>query len=409
MDVRCEGCQTEYEFDDALVSARGTRVKCTQCGSLFRVQKAGDPALDIWLVRTASGRELRYTSLATLQRGILAGDVRAVDLLVRGNDAPRSLASITEFAPLLGLPLRTQTYKASVAPPAGPGSDELEPSPESTVTGPTFSLSGQVGRSLGSANPAARWPEVETGSHEWQGVSPSQRPPPVATSSRREPAALSSHAGAPVAAVASPISVAASCDPASSSLRTQSQPKVQRDSYPSISIPAAPGLFRPKDGSIPSLEEPSRDDVDQPPRRRVGGWVVFVAVAAGALAVGALWMRRRTTEGAKLPERVQVDLNEISRRSRFESALEASEFDSAEALWQENQRTASDTPYAMLAHARLLTRQADMAWLIERASVTSAERTERRPTLKVLAAKARLAYCSTGACAPRPHCRAGTR
>ena len=37
MDVRCERCNTEYEFDDALVSERGTTVKCTNCGTCFEV------------------------------------------------------------------------------------------------------------------------------------------------------------------------------------------------------------------------------------------------------------------------------------------------------------------------------------------------------------------------------------
>ena len=37
MDVRCNRCGTEYEFDDALISERGTTVKCTNCGLQFKV------------------------------------------------------------------------------------------------------------------------------------------------------------------------------------------------------------------------------------------------------------------------------------------------------------------------------------------------------------------------------------
>ena len=37
MDVQCERCKTEYEFDDALVSGRGTTVRCTNCGHQFKV------------------------------------------------------------------------------------------------------------------------------------------------------------------------------------------------------------------------------------------------------------------------------------------------------------------------------------------------------------------------------------
>src|SRR4051794_7174103 len=41
MDVRCESCQTVYEFDDARVKETGVTVKCTQCGHIFKVRKRG--------------------------------------------------------------------------------------------------------------------------------------------------------------------------------------------------------------------------------------------------------------------------------------------------------------------------------------------------------------------------------
>ena len=62
MDVRCGRCGTEYEFDDALVSDRGTTVKCTNCGFQFKVHSTREQAVpERWVVRTASGRELVYT------------------------------------------------------------------------------------------------------------------------------------------------------------------------------------------------------------------------------------------------------------------------------------------------------------------------------------------------------------
>ena len=39
MDVRCPACTTEFEFDDFRVTARGVRVKCTDCGHMFTVRK----------------------------------------------------------------------------------------------------------------------------------------------------------------------------------------------------------------------------------------------------------------------------------------------------------------------------------------------------------------------------------
>src|SRR5262249_49170904 len=32
MEITCNRCKTEYDFDDALVSERGTTVRCTNCG-----------------------------------------------------------------------------------------------------------------------------------------------------------------------------------------------------------------------------------------------------------------------------------------------------------------------------------------------------------------------------------------
>ncbi len=39
MDVQCQACSTEFEFDDSRVTARGVRVKCTDCGHMFTVRK----------------------------------------------------------------------------------------------------------------------------------------------------------------------------------------------------------------------------------------------------------------------------------------------------------------------------------------------------------------------------------
>src|SRR5436189_6315351 len=93
MDVKCERCSTEYEFDDALVSGRGTTVKCTNCGHQFKIRRASEPApgvateQDRWVVRTTEGREVVFTSLRELQRAILAKQVGRADTLTRG-DAP---------------------------------------------------------------------------------------------------------------------------------------------------------------------------------------------------------------------------------------------------------------------------------------------------------------------------------
>ncbi|MBK7579776.1 MAG: zinc-ribbon domain-containing protein [Myxococcales bacterium] len=126
MDVRCGRCGTEYEFDDALVSDRGTTVKCTNCGHQFKVHPEASQAVpERWVVRTTSGRELVYTSLRELQRGIAQRQVGPEDLLARGNQSPRPLGAIAELEPFfigrsgasLRAPAQARTL-VGVAPPA---------------------------------------------------------------------------------------------------------------------------------------------------------------------------------------------------------------------------------------------------------------------------------------------------
>src|SRR3954471_18069206 len=100
MDVTCERCGTAYEFDDALVSERGTTVKCTSCGNQFKVrrpQPAGAP--ERWLVRTIDGRELEFRALRELQAAIAQALITRDDVLTRGGSRPRRLGSIAELEP----------------------------------------------------------------------------------------------------------------------------------------------------------------------------------------------------------------------------------------------------------------------------------------------------------------------
>ncbi|MFZ5890003.1 MAG: zinc-ribbon domain-containing protein [Myxococcota bacterium] len=101
MDVRCNRCATEYEFDDALISERGTTVKCTNCGYQFKVFPSNNQAQEPerWVVKSSSGRDIVYTTLRELQRGIAERQVGPNDLLSRGRQPPRPLGSIAELEP----------------------------------------------------------------------------------------------------------------------------------------------------------------------------------------------------------------------------------------------------------------------------------------------------------------------
>src|ERR1700687_4044156 len=105
MDVRCERCKTEYEFDESRVTEAGIAVQCTTCGHVFKVKKKEvliamplepsdmepglqtpevSPSMDSngareWHVRQASGNEFRFRELTTLQRWIVERKVARDD------------------------------------------------------------------------------------------------------------------------------------------------------------------------------------------------------------------------------------------------------------------------------------------------------------------------------------------
>jgi predicted Zn finger-like uncharacterized protein len=98
MDVTCERCSTRYEFDEALVSNRGTTVKCTSCGHQFKVFRPDGEAADGWTVRTVDGRELSFKAMRELQSAITYGQVGREDVLIpHGGGAPRRLGRIEEL------------------------------------------------------------------------------------------------------------------------------------------------------------------------------------------------------------------------------------------------------------------------------------------------------------------------
>ena len=146
MDVRCNRCGTEYEFDDALISERGTTVKCTNCGLQFKVypkHHSGGP--ERWVVRTAEGRELVFTSLRELQRGIADRKVGPGDMLTRGQKPSRPLGSIAELEPFFQSSLGKVSGAASGDRPArtlhgvAPPANSVPPSQVASTVASPFS------------------------------------------------------------------------------------------------------------------------------------------------------------------------------------------------------------------------------------------------------------------------------
>jgi predicted Zn finger-like uncharacterized protein len=99
MEITCKRCYTEYDFDDALVSERGTTVRCTQCGEQFKVFRPPSHKPERWVIQRGDGRELVFTNLRDLQQAIVNVQVGRRDLLTHDDQPPRALGSIPELEP----------------------------------------------------------------------------------------------------------------------------------------------------------------------------------------------------------------------------------------------------------------------------------------------------------------------
>ncbi|MCA9582070.1 MAG: zinc-ribbon domain-containing protein [Myxococcales bacterium] len=97
MDVTCDRCGTEYEFDETLVTAKGTNVKCTNCGFVFRVFLHDGNGAKTWSIRQADGKTVTLASLRDLQQLIATGELTPTDQISRSGEAWKPLGDIAEL------------------------------------------------------------------------------------------------------------------------------------------------------------------------------------------------------------------------------------------------------------------------------------------------------------------------
>jgi predicted Zn finger-like uncharacterized protein len=113
MDVRCEKCGTEYEFDSERVTEEGVTVKCSTCGHLFKIRKKsfvltepvmlgkkedGESGERNWMVRRNDGNILSFKELTTLQKWIVERKVSREDEISKSGETWKRLGSIAELA-----------------------------------------------------------------------------------------------------------------------------------------------------------------------------------------------------------------------------------------------------------------------------------------------------------------------
>ena len=285
MDVTCERCSTEYEFDETLLSGRGTSVKCTNCGHVFKVYpraaEEADRTTSSWRLRTTSGSVDTIETLRELQRRISSGELTPHDEIARGDDDWKKLGSIPEL----------ETFFQA----AGVQIDSIRiPSPLPPV----------------APNPSPRESSLPPGKRPRQptllGVSPVQRIP--------APAKVPGTASAPVS---EPVSAP---EPASASMQDEevlpeAVPSIARGSYRSpytrdsladtASIEPEDAVFEetPAASARTSTPPPAYydddDDIPELPGRGTSPlmWLLIIVAVGGLVLVASQWSRVATMLG----------------------------------------------------------------------------------------------------------------
>lgn len=359
MEVRCSSCSTEYEFDDALVSARGTSVKCTNCGHQFRVHPVGaaTTAAETWVVRDAAGKLTTFTSLRDLQQGIVRGNIDSKYELSHGGQAFRAMQDIYEL----------QTFFATAR-------QRRQPAPR-TLLGV-----GQDGKPIGSGGVA------EDGSSTQRASSPPPRrkndPVHGVQQDRVTPVA-----GVP-AVVPSPEARASMPTPNLRGPADSGRPVAQHPSSPRHEPPRAdtqpqdapaPRSRRERDTDPPVRgaaalpwqrldglhgEEPTSEDFGM--RRSVGSrWIVALVVVGGLALVGGTVGREyflgfirpqaeQTREDARIPGFLE----------QARAALARGDFDIANAELQKARAVSATDPKTRVAAAKLAVARAERSRLL---------------------------------------------
>jgi predicted Zn finger-like uncharacterized protein len=122
MDVRCEKCGTEYEFDENRIGANGVTVKCTAYGFVFKVRRPRSPPPRAtttigkgpqggkeWLVRKPDGQMIAFRELTTLQKWIVEGRIGRDDEISKNGETWKRLGNIMELEPFFSVYEKART------------------------------------------------------------------------------------------------------------------------------------------------------------------------------------------------------------------------------------------------------------------------------------------------------------
>jgi predicted Zn finger-like uncharacterized protein len=318
VDVQCERCNTRYEFDDALVSARGTKVRCTQCGHQFRLQPSA-VASDRWQVLRESQSPVEFGSLRELHQAIRQGQVSRRDRLVR-DGRERVIGEIAELATFFAIASSPPPKNVPTIPPPPPRTRAPSVPPPVVAMKP---LAQMRTIAIGTPPPAA-----------------AIAPPPPGLPRDLVPALDESISHGVQQVVQTPSVPAARDAPGVSGII--------------LSSPMPP----PVRASMYS-ERPSAVDDLGGSRRSIGGWLFAGVLLLGAGVAGALVLRAHSAKGIEATKVApSVDAEPIER------LLRAGRLDEAKAALAAAAN--QDVQAIVSLRARVLTAIADEQWLLGR-------------------------------------------
>lgn len=201
MDVTCERCGTEYDFDETLVSERGTTVKCTNCGHLFKVWKHGveasaEATARPWVVKRAGGATETVPTLRDLQRKITEGALHPDDEISRSGEGWKKLGNIAELDTFFAA--SRAAARSSVVPKNDSAFSLAPRAPfNQTPSSRPPELGGSKPDALASTivddvrtfqvPKAPRPPSLDTGKQTVMGIGPTSSPPPPGAKPRSVP------------------------------------------------------------------------------------------------------------------------------------------------------------------------------------------------------------------------------
>jgi tetratricopeptide (TPR) repeat protein len=274
-------------------------------------------------VKTAEDHDLTFFSLRDLQQAISSKRVSRNDVLVQGAGRPRSLGSITELEPFFG-------GRASVPPtPTVRG----QPAATDPMVFPKRARAWDAQDSVEPFAPSTSTPATNSNGPPTEKVG-TLRPPPNA-------------AAAPPPATLIYPRQARPLPPATVPVRRYDR---------SESIVDELGEVRPR---LPSSEE-SYSMV--PPRRRVGGWVVVLALLIAVAVVGWATVKPYFTVHESVAA-AHLDARAQSFLADGESALGDGNMDVAQEDFDKASVLAEKDARVLLDQARLAAVKADLPWL----------------------------------------------